>query len=27
LPKVTGRHSKETLDYVTKIKSIKQILR
>lgn len=27
LSKVTGRHSKETLDYVTKIKSIKQILR
>ena len=26
LPEVTGRHSKETLDYVTKIKSIKQIL-
>jgi membrane-bound lytic murein transglycosylase MltF len=27
LPNVTGRHSKETLGYVTKIKSIKQILR
>lgn len=27
LPKVTGRHSKETLSYVTKIKFIKQILR
>lgn len=27
LPKVTGKHSKETLGYVTKIKSIKQILR
>lgn len=27
LHKVTGRHSKETLGYVTKIKSIKQILR
>jgi len=27
LPKVTGSHSKETLDYVAKIKSIKQILR
>ena len=27
LPKVTGKHSKETLKYVTKIKSIKQILK
>ena len=27
LPKVTGKHSKETLNYVTKIKSIKQILK
>ena len=26
LPQVTGRHSKETLDYVTKIKVIKQVL-
>ena len=26
LPEITGRHSQETLDYVTKIKSIKQIL-
>jgi len=27
LPQVTGRHSKETLDYVGKIKVIKQILK
>lgn len=27
LPSVTGKHSKETLGYVTKIKSIKQILK
>jgi len=27
LPEVTGRHSKETLDYVSKIKTIKQILK
>ena len=27
LRKVTGKHSQETLDYVTKIKSIKQVLR